>query len=208
MLVDSTVQRQGTLILAHGAGAPMDSPFMNELTSALNQQGIDVVRFEFPYMQQRRDSGKKRPPDRQPVLLESWQDVYRQVASMEKLAKPLLIGGKSMGGRMATLIAETLDAAGVCCFGYPFHPPGKLQHMRTEHLKTLQIPTLIIQGTRDPFGKPDELSGESLSETVTIEWLEAGDHDFKPTVRSGFTQSEHIVSAAKAVAKFIQQRIT
>ena len=204
LLVNSSGCRQplATLILAHGAGAPMDSEFMNLLTTALNRQGVDVVRFEFPYMQQRRAGGKKRPPDRQPVLLECWQSVYRQVCEQDSMAKPVLIGGKSMGGRMATLVADTLGAAGACCFGYPFHPPGKPRKLRTGHFSTLSVPTVIIQGARDPFGKPAELENIDLGKRLKLCWLEAGDHDLKPTVRSGFTHLDHIESAARLSAQF------
>ena len=205
----------GTLLLAHGAGAPMDSDFMEQLTAALNQQAIQVVRFEFPYMQQRRSTCGKRPPDRQPVLLDCWQQVYRQTISVEAvtdsladiLAEPLpgpvCIGGKSMGGRMATLFAEQQAVAGVCCFGYPFFPGGKYKADRIEHLLTATTPTLIVQGTRDPFGKPEVINGLPLSDAIDVHWLEAGDHDFKPTVRSGFTQQHHIDHTAKLVAQFM-----
>lgn len=211
LLIDRCAAQQSlaTLILAHGAGAPMDSDFMNRLTFALNGCDVNVVRFEFPYMRERRATGKKRPPDRQPVLLECWRSVCRQVAQRSDLPEPVFIGGKSMGGRMATLVAGQLaedgaQPAGVCCFGYPFHPPGKVDKMRIEHLQNLSIPTVIIQGTRDPFGKPDELQDIPLGKQVSVHWLEAGDHDFKPTVRSGLTHSQHIETAAETTAHFIR----
>ena len=216
LLVKYGTDSVATLILAHGAGAAMDSDFMNAQTAALNDCGIDVVRFEFPYMQQRRATGKKRPPDRQPVLLAHWHSVCSTVAAWQtpelaQLAGPIWIGGKSMGGRMATLAAnelvEKFGLAGVCCFGFPFYPPGKTGQSRIEHLLTTAVPTLIVQGTRDPFGKPQQIDPLPLSEQVSITWLEAGDHDFKPTVRSGFSQSQHIKSAADAVRQFIQNHI-
>lgn len=118
-------ETKAVMILAHGAGAPMDSPFMELLSEALSGQGIASVRFEFPYMVKRREDGRKRPPDRQPVLLAAFRE---QVAQAREEIGPdarLLVAGKSMGGRMASLLAsEGSDAIdGVVCYGYPFHPP-------------------------------------------------------------------------------------
>lgn len=197
----------GTLIFAHGAGALMDSDYMQTLTAELNTVGVAVVRFEFPYMQQRRETGKKRPPDRQPILLDCWRTVYQDISnrtdlSKLNLAQPILVGGKSMGGRMASMVADELGASGLCCFGYPFHPPGKLEKMRTEHLLAIETPTKIFQGTRDPFGKPEELSGIPFSKAVDICWLEDGEHDFKPRKKSGLTQLQHLKTVAAIVADF------
>lgn len=193
-----------TLILAHGAGAPMDSDFMNALCEALAQRGVATRRFEFPYMRRRRETGGKRPPDRQPVLLESWREVYAQVEA-ENPAGPLLIGGKSMGGRMASLAALELAPAGWCCFGFPFHPPGKPEKVRTEHFPSLQVPGLILQGTRDPFGKPDQIETGNWPACIELTWLEDGDHDFKPRKRSGLTQADLIERAAQNVADFARR---
>lgn len=190
----------GTIILAHGAGAPMDSDYLQALTGELNKAGMTVVRFEFPYMQQRRKTGKKRPPDRTPLMLDSWREVYGEISSREGLPQPVLIGGKSMGGRMASMVADEMDATGLCCFGYPFHAPGKPEKMRTDHLLDIQTPTLIFQGTRDPFGKPDELSPISFGGKLKIYWLEDGDHDMKPRKSSGLLQQEHLKTVAVLVA--------
>lgn len=193
----------GTLLLAHGAGAPMDSDFMNQLVASLNGAGVTVVRFEFPYMQWSRKNARRRPPDRQPVLLQYWRDIYREVAGDNNTTGPLLIGGKSMGGRMASMVADELGVAGVCCFGYPFHPPGRPREMRTEHLRTLTTPCLILQGTRDALGTPEDLAKEALSSTVALHWLTNADHDFVPTKASGMTQSAIIAEAAASAAHFI-----
>jgi uncharacterized protein len=191
----------GTLIFAHGAGAPMDSDYMQALTAELNAAGMAVVRFEFPYMQQRREMGKKRPPDRAPILLDCWREVYGELSNRTELPQPILIGGKSMGGRMASMVADELGAAGLCCFGYPFHAPGKPEKMRTEHLLAIKTPTLIFQGTRDPFGKPDELASIPFSDAVKTHWLEDGDHDLKPRKLSGLLQQEHLKTVAALVSE-------
>jgi len=198
---DAGVITCGTLIFAHGAGALMDSDYMQTLTAELNALGVTVVRFEFPYMQQRRETGKKRPPDRQPILLDCWRAVYEDISN-KKLPRSLMIGGKSMGGRMASLVADELGAAGLCCFGYPFHAPGKPEKMRTEHLLSIGTPTKIFQGTRDPFGKPEGLSDIPFSKAVEIHWLEDGEHDLKPRKKSGLTQLHHLKTVAETVASF------
>jgi predicted alpha/beta-hydrolase family hydrolase len=187
-----------TIVLAHGAGAAMDSPFMNEMAGELAKTGLRVARFEFPYMAKRRIDGKKRGPDRAPVLIEFYGDVVCQLGGSEKL----IIGGKSMGGRIASMVADDLGVAGLVCLGYPFHPPEKPENLRTEHLKTLNTPTLICHGTRDPFGSPDEIAGYVLSDRIGLHWVEDGEHDFKPRKRSGRTQSRNIADAALAIAEF------
>lgn len=191
------------LLLAHGAGAPMDSEFMETMGELLAQLGVGVIRFEFPYMQQRRQSGSKRPPDRQPVLLERWRQVIDQFAATDAL----FIGGKSMGGRMATVIADEVPVKGCICLGYPFHPPSKPENTRVEHLQTLRTPTLMVQGTRDALGNREEVAAYSLSPAIDLHWLEDGDHDLKPRVRSGFTHAQHLHTAANAIADFMCRQI-
>lgn len=189
------------LVLAHGAGAPMDSPFMDSMAELMAAQGIGVVRFEFPYMVERRENGKKRPPNKQDVLLETWREVIADVGN----AKKLVIGGKSMGGRMASLIADEQQVAGLVCLGYPFHPPGKPEKLRTEHLQDLQTPTLIVQGTRDKLGNQEEVEGYDLSTAIELLWLEDGDHDLKPRVKSGHSHEEHLQLAAEKIAAFVRK---
>lgn len=192
-----------TLILAHGAGAPMDSPFMTEVAGLLASRGLRVVRFEFPYMQRRRTEGVRQPPNRQPVLLDHWRAVYAEVT--QRFADPVLIGGKSMGGRMATLVADELGCAGVVCLGYPACPPGKPQSRRIAALETARTATLILQGERDPFGRRDELSGHPWSPQVTWCWLPDGDHDLKPRKASGRSHADNLVAAADEVAQWWQR---
>ncbi|HKS13345.1 MAG TPA: alpha/beta family hydrolase [Pseudomonas sp.] len=194
----------GCLILAHGAGAPMDSPFMDDIAQKLAAQGIGVVRFEFPYMVQRRATGGKRPPNPQKVLLETWREVYRQVRL--SVAGPIAIGGKSMGGRMASLLADELGADALVCLGYPFHAVGKPEKPRVEHLAGLATRTLIVQGERDALGNRETVQGYELSKAIGLCWLETGDHDLKPLKVSGFSHEQHMRTAAGRVAAFLKQR--
>lgn len=187
------------LVLAHGAGAPMDSPFMNAMAAGLGARGVRVVRFEFPYMRVRREAGERRPPDREPVLLETWRSVIERLGG----AAGLVLGGKSMGGRMASLVADAVGARGLVCLGYPFHPPGKPERTRTAHLERLRTPALIVQGTRDPLGSREDVAGYRLAPGIRIVWLEDGDHSFKPRVSSGRTERGHLEEAVAAVAGFV-----
>lgn len=196
------------LILAHGAGAPADSTFMEELSAALEREGIGTIRFEFPYMQKRRQDGKKRPPDREPVLLEYFSGVIDRVRAELGSCSLILVGGKSMGGRMASILASRRDDIdGVICFGYPFHPPGKLDRWRTAHFRDLNCPILVLQGTRDPFGKPDELADHQQElEAIDLRWLEGGNHDFQTLKSQPQTQSELIAQAARETRIFVDER--
>lgn len=187
-----------TLILAHGAGSPMDSPFMNTIATGLADRGLRVVRFEFPYMADRRIGGKKRPPNPAAVLEQTWREVFEAHRS-----ETTFIGGKSMGGRIASMLADDLGADGLVCLGYPFHPPYKPEKLRVEHLSELRTHALIVQGTRDQFGGPDEVATYDLSDAIEVVWVETGDHSFKPTVASGTTEAEALEFAIDAVATFI-----
>ncbi len=194
---------QPVLILAHGAGAGHDTPFMREISREIAARGVDVARFEFSYMRRRRLEGKGGGPGRAERLMAEFVWSVREWVERA----PVFIGGKSMGGRIASLIADELHArrlaAGLVCLGYPFHPPGKPQNLRTAHLKTLSTPALICQGTRDPFGGPEEAAGYGLSPAVSLRPVPDGDHDFRPRKKSGRTWEENISAAAEAVADFI-----
>jgi uncharacterized protein len=180
-----------TLVLAHGAGAAMDSASMQAMAQALAAAGLRVVRFEFGYMAARRN-GQRKPPPRADRLVPEY------LAALDRInaAGPLIIGGKSMGGRVASMVADDLYAAGriagLLCLGYPFHPPGQPGRLRTGHLAALETPALICQGTRDPFGTRDEVASYALSERIQILWLEDGDHDLRPRKASGFTAGDHL----------------
>jgi len=188
-------------IMAHGAGAPMDSEWMNELTKELVKKEIQVIRFEFPYMDEIRKTGKKRPPNPQRVLLETWREVYAKVAARSGC---IFIGGKSMGGRMASLIADELKPKGFIGLGFPFHAPGKDPKDRIDHLKTMKTRSLILQGTRDSMGSKEDCLSYDLSKKIKFCWLEDGDHSWKPRKSSGLSLGQHIHSAANAIDKFMR----
>jgi len=190
-----------TLILAHGAGAPMDSPFLETIAEGLAATGIRVVRFEFPYMAERRASGKRGAPDREPVLLDAWREAIATVGRPK--GARLAIGGKSLGGRMASKIADEAEVDALVCLGYPFHPPGKPERVRTAHLAELRTPTLVLQGTRDPFGKPDDVAGYELSPAIRVHWIEDGDHSLVPPKRSTRTEAGNLAEAVGEIAAFL-----
>lgn len=198
----ASASASATLILAHGAGAPMDSGWMNDMAERLAASGVNVLRFEFPYMAQRRIDGGKRPPNPAPKLLECWREVYGVVR--RHVAGRLAIGGKSMGGRMASLLADELGADALVCLGYPFYAVGKPEKPRVEHLAALQTPTLIVQGERDALGSREAVEAYTLAPSIEVFWLVAGDHDLKPLKASGFTHEQHLAAAAGRVAAFLQ----
>ena len=199
LLVNGPSRADCTIVLAHGAGAPMDTNFMNAFAEALADRGLRVVRFEFPYMAERRSSGKRRPPNRAPILRETWIQVVDSLR-----AERLVIGGKSMGGRIASLIADDAGVSGLVCLGYPFHPAGKPDRLRIEHLETIHTPTLIVQGERDTLGNKDEVRSYDLSREIEIRWLPDGDHSFKPRKVSGRTAEENWQDGVEAVDAFVK----
>jgi len=192
-------------VFSHGAGAPLTSDFMEAVSVGLAEQGIRVARFNFNYMQQRVETGSRRPPERAPHLLKQFLEV------VQEFDKPMVIGGKSMGGRMATLLAAESSAEqlkqvkGIACLGYPFHPQGKPEKLRIEHLASIKQPVAIIQGSRDKLGDQNEVISYSLPNTFQWCWLEDGDHDFKPRVKSGLTHQQHIQSSITYLAAYIKR---
>lgn len=187
-----------TIALAHGAGAGMDSPFMTWFAEALVKRSCGVARFEFPYMVKQRRSGKRGPPDKLPALLATWREVIDVLGRDH-----LVIGGKSMGGRIASMVVDEAHVKGLICLGYPFHPVGKPERLRVEHLQRIAAPTLIVQGTRDPFGGQAEVAGYCLSPRIKVHWLDDGDHDFKPRKASGRTQQELWQEATDSINLFL-----
>jgi predicted alpha/beta-hydrolase family hydrolase len=191
-----------TILLAHGAGAPMDSNSMIQAARALAAEGLRVARFEFGYMAARRHGERKPPPKAETVAPE-------YVVAIDELDArgTLLIGGKSMGGRVASMVADGLHEGGIVsgliCLGYPFHPPGRPTQLRTKHLETLTCPALIVQGTRDEFGTREEVETYGLSPAINLLWLEDGDHDLKPRKSvSGFSAAQHLQTMAAEVRAF------
>jgi len=202
VLIDGPKTAPKSFLFAHGAGAPMDTPFMKRVAEGVSASGVRVIRFEFPYMHRRRESGKRGAPDPQPVLMKSFREMIDEVGGPSSL----VIGGKSMGGRIATMVADDAAVLGVVCLGYPFHPPGQPAKTRTRHLETLRTPTLIVQGTRDSFGLPEDVETYKLSRAIRIEWLDDGDHSFKPRARSGRTEADNVRAAIALVVAFITAR--
>lgn len=201
-LVDGPKAAPLTLVLAHGAGAPMDSSFMNAAARHVAASGFRVVRFEFPYMAARRTGGKRGAPDREPLLRASWHETIARLGTPARL----VIGGKSMGGRIASMVADEAGVAGLVCMGYPFHPPGQPEKLRTKHLAELRTPTLIVQGTRDTFGTKEDVARYALSRSMRIHWLEGGDHSWKPPARSGRTEAQNLAEGFDAVVAFLRER--
>lgn len=198
-LFNGDPEAEFTVVLAHGAGLGMDSPFMAAFADGLAAKGFRVARFEFPYMVRRRADGRRRPPDRQPALLDAWRAA---VAALGGGAK-VVVGGKSLGGRMASMIADAVGARGLVCLGYPFQAPGRPANPRVAHLADLATPALIVQGERDRFGGTREVAGYSLSDAIAIHWLADGDHDFKPRKVSGRTIDDNWAAGIAAVTEFL-----
>jgi len=179
----------------------MDSPFMTEIATGIAQHDWRVVRFEFPYMHRRRITGKKGGPGHATKLVGYYQSVIDHFGDVNRL----VIGGKSMGGRIASMIADQSGVAGLMCFGFPFHPRGKPDRVRTAHLSNLKTPTLIVQGTRDPLGLPEEIETYTLADTIEIVWAPDGDHSFKPRKSSGRTSHDNLTFTIQEANRFIDQ---
>ena len=198
LVFDGPTTASTTVALAHGAGAAMDSPFMQFFGEGLGKHGFRVVRFEYPYMAAKRATGKQRPPDREPVLRGTWMRVIEVLG-----CDGLVIGGKSMGGRIASLVADEAGVRGLVCLGYPFHPVGKPERLRVDHLRTIRTPTLIVQGERDPFGGRGEVAGYTLSSALRVAWVTDGDHGFKPRASSGRTEQQNWEAALGEIVSFL-----
>jgi predicted alpha/beta-hydrolase family hydrolase len=204
--LDGPDDARWTLLLSHGAGASTASSFCDELWGYLLKKGSEigglrVARFDFPYMEKWAITGRRHPPDRMLML----QQAYREaVGALTIEHEHLVIGGKSMGGRVASLIANDLKVAGLVCLGYPFHPRGQPEKLRTAHLERLSLPALICQGTRDPMGSMEDVEGYQLSPMIRFEWLPDGDHDLVPRKRSGHTRAGNFDTAATAIIRFFE----
>ncbi|WP_240724566.1 alpha/beta family hydrolase [Halomonas borealis] len=197
--------RLGRLLLAHGAGAGQDSAFMRRLRQALAERGVQTLAFEFAYMQRMREEGRRRPPPRVERLVDefaAWRD-----ATGRLMPGPLWLGGKSMGGRVASLLAARDGAAGLALCGYPFHPPRKLASLRLDHWPRLSCPTLVVQGVRDPFGTREQVAGYALPACAELHWLDDGDHDWMPRRASGRDQAALIEEGAGVIAEAMTRHV-
>jgi hypothetical protein len=192
---------EAVFVLAHGAGAGQRHPFMVATAKGLAARHISVVTFDFPYMRERRHA-----PDRAPVLEASFREVIDATRQWSGV-KDVFIGGKSMGGRMAThLGAQGLEGLlGIIALGYPLHPPGRPDKPRAEHLPSIRVPVLIVQGERDTFGTPDELKPviATMQANVTLHVVAGGDHSL--AVR-GRKKDEAFQEVLDVVATFTSSR--
>lgn len=200
---------KATLLLAHGAGAAMDSVFMEKIAGRLAEEGVSVARFEFAYMAGRRTGGSKRPPPKAEKLIAEFQTALQGL--IKDVEGPILIGGKSMGGRVAAMLAGggSLPARvkGVVCLGYPFHKVAKEiseSDWRLAPLEEAKRPLLILQGERDQFGSKAELEDITLPDLAQVTYIEDGNHDFGPRGRSPATLDGNIAYAAKKVGEFAE----
>lgn len=203
VLIDNVEHATALVVFAHGAGADKSSEFMEQVAQLLNQASINVIRFNFDYMDKRLVDGKRYPPDRMPKLRECFLKTISEIDS----ALPLFLIGKSMGGRVAaTLVEESLEKVkGVVCMGYPFHPQNKPEKLRLEPLQNNQKPVLVLQGDRDALGNKQEIAQYQMSKLCHIEFFDDGDHNLKPRVKSGFTHHQHLERAALSIRKFIDE---
>jgi len=208
-IVNSVDEPIAQVVFAHGAGADMHHEFMEQITVLLNKANINVIRFNFPYMDRRIEFGKRYPPDRMPKLIECYQSAINKLVAEQKNTLPLFIGGKSMGSRVAATLAENSEISkyiqGVFCLGYPFHPAKKPEKLRLEPLQLTKSPVLIVQGERDTLGSKDEVSNYEISPLCQCVFLPDGDHSLKPRVKSGYTYQQHIEQAVFEITQFIKR---
>ena len=167
---------QTCLIIAHGAGGPMYSPFITYFHRGLAERGYLAVKFNFPYMEARR-----KIPDKRDILESSYRQVIDEVKASKYRPNRVFVGGKSMGGRIASqVVASGVDAEGLFFLGYPLHRPGQPEMLRDEHLYRIEKPMLFLSGTKDQFAKKELLEGvvSKLGDRAEIHWIEGGDHSF------------------------------
>jgi hypothetical protein len=189
------------VLLAHGAGADMNAKALTVTADALADVKVPSLRFDFPYK-----AAGRRSPDRPPVLEASVRDAVRELTKRTKLPPDrLVLGGRSMGGRICSMVAATDGALALALLGYPLHPPGKPENLRVDHFAKLRMPVLFVSGTRDAFGTPEELKrhAKAITGRVTFEWIETGDHSFRPLKASGLTADAALAAVAARVAEFV-----
>ncbi len=201
-LEDGPKDARVTLLFAHGAGAGMEHPFMQRTAVGLAERGLHVVRFEFPYMQAARTGKPGRSagrPDSPAVLMATWKSVVEDFGGGARV----VLAGKSMGGRIASMVADEVAARGLVCLGYPFHPPKKPEQLRTAHLATLKTKTLIVQGSRDEFGSREEVARYTLSPQIELSWIDDGDHSLTPRKKLGHDPTRSMEHVLDTVAAFV-----
>jgi predicted alpha/beta-hydrolase family hydrolase len=193
------------VLLAHGAGADMNAATLTTVADALAAAGVPSLRFNFPY----RAAGR-RAPDRPPVLEAAVREAAAELARLTKLpVERLVLGGRSMGGRICSIVAadadEPIAALGLVLLGYPLHPPGHPEKLRIEHFPGMHSPVLFVSGTRDAFGTPQELKryAKKVKGPAAFHWVETGDHGFKPLKSSGATVESVLGEVAGAVVEFV-----
>lgn len=192
------------MLFAHGAGADMNSDFMQEVSIRLRERGVILKRFNFPYMVKRSQDGKRRPPDRFPALQQS---MIEHCQTMDAQQLPMFVAGKSMGGRVAVTVADQVNAKAAIVFGYPFHPIGKPEKLRLEPFFESQSPVMVLQGTRDTMGDKSLVENLSLPERLQIRWFEDGDHSLKPRKRSGYDYADYLDTAAELCVCFMRAQL-
>ena len=201
------VQKYGTgavnVVFSHGSGIGMNHEFMQWVAAAMSSKNFTVYLFEFGYMQQIQATGIKRPPPAVAKLELEYLAVLNELA----LPGPLIIGGKSLGGRVASLIVERTNALGWFALGYPFHPQGKPQTLRVEHLLTSHKPGIIVQGARDALGSYDEVLGYKLPAHIDLSWLANMDHSFNPYKASHYSQIEAVEQSVLDIEQWVQSTL-
>jgi predicted alpha/beta-hydrolase family hydrolase len=190
------------VLLAHGAGADLNAAALTTTADALAKAKIPSLRFNFPY----RDKGRGGP-DRPPVLEAAVREAIAELSKLSKVPpERCVLGGRSMGGRICSMVGATDGALGLVLLGYPLHPPGKPENLRVEHFPEMKMPVLFVSGTRDSFATPDELkrAAKKIRGKVTYSWIDTGDHGFKPLKSSGLTAASVLADVSETVVGFVQ----
>lgn len=198
LTIEGPKKAKTCVVLTHGSGESSASTFLSYFADGLVAHKRRVVRFDFPYMAERSTTGRRRPPDPEEVLMETWRTVVKELPY-----ERIVIGGKALGGRIATMVADELGVAGVLCLGYPFHPSGRPEKLQIDHLRELQTPTRIIQGELDQFGSREEVAEYPLSEAINIHWVPEGDHSYNLPRGSDRAHEQNLKNALRAAETFL-----
>jgi len=182
----------------------MATPFMDTIARGIINAGVRVVRFHFPFMEETLRTGMEIPPNSRKILKQCFSEVIMHCLEAERCpSKYIIIGGKTMGARIASIVADEHKVAGVICLGYPFHPLKKPKYFRIKHLRSIQTPTLICQGERDPFGRREEVQQRIFSKSIKFHWLADSDNNFKPGRLSDRTYDENMEDIIRVCNRFI-----